>query len=109
MRDDKAPRTAPAGDEKNFAPRIDSPASGTILALDPDIPPAQQRLWLRASSPAVRWRLNGHILGTGAQLAWLPMPGQHVLEIVDAQGRRLDAVTVQVRGAGLSGKPQGKP
>ena len=109
VRDDKAPRTAPAGDEKNFAPRIDSPASGTILALDPDIPPAQQRLWLRASSPAVRWRLNGHILGTGAQLAWLPMPGQHVLEIVDAQGRRLDAVTVQVRGAGLSGKPQGKP
>ena len=104
-----APRTAPAEDEKNFAPRIDSPASGTILALDPDIPPAQQRLWLRASSPAVRWRLNGHILGTGAQLAWLPMPGQHVLEIVDAQGRRLDAVTVQVRGAGLSGKPQGKP
>ena len=117
VRDDNAPRaapraasrTAPAGDEKNFAPRIDSPASGTILALDPDIPPAQQRLWLRASSPAVRWRLNGHILGTGAQLAWLPMPGQHVLEIVDAQGRRLDAVTVQVRGAGLSGKPQGKP
>lgn len=109
VRDDKAPRTAPAGDEKNFAPRIDSPASGTILALDPDIPPAQQRLWLRASSPAVRWRLNGHILGTGAQLAWLPMPGQHVLEIVDAQGRRLDAVTVQVRGAGLSGKPRGKP
>jgi hypothetical protein len=37
------------------------------------------------------------------------MPGQHVLEIVDAQGRRMDAVTVQVRGAGLSGKPQGKP
>ena len=113
VRDDNAPRagprTAPAGDEKNFAPRIDSPASGTILALDPDIPPAQQRLWLRASSPAVRWRLNGHILGAGAQLAWLPMPGQHVLEIVDAQGRRLDAVTVQVRGAGLSGKPQGKP
>ena len=113
VRDDNAPRaaprTAPAGDEKNFAPRIDSPASGTILALDPDIPPAQQRLWLRASSPAVRWRLNGHILGTGAQLAWLPMPGQHVLEIVDAQGRRLDAVTVQVRGAGLSGKPRGKP
>jgi len=109
VRDDKAPRTVPAGDEKNFAPRIDSPASGTILALDPDIPPAQQRLWLRASSPAVRWRLNGHILGTGAQLAWLPMPGQHVLEIVDAQGRRLDAVTVQVRGAGLSGKPRGKP
>ena len=104
-----APRTAPAEDEKNFAPRINSPASGTILALDPDIPPAQQRLWLRASSPAVRWRLNGHILGTGAQLAWLPMPGQHVLEIVDAQGRRLDAVTVQVRGAGLSGKPRGKP
>lgn len=99
----------PASSEKNFAAHILSPASGTILALDPDIPPAQQRLQLTASSAAVRWRLNGQILGAGAQLAWLPMPGQHVVEIIDRQGRQLDAVTLQVRGAGLSGKPPRKP
>lgn len=112
-REDNAPASGagaaadPAG--AGFAPRILTPASGTILALDPDIPPAQQRLWLRSSSSAVRWRLNGRILGAGAQLAWLPMPGQHVLEIVDRQGRRLDAVTVQVRGAGLATPAPRKP
>ena len=98
-----------SGQTQGFAPRILAPASGTILALDPDIPPTQQRLWLRSSSSAVRWRLNGRILGGGAQLAWLPMPGQHVLEIVDRQGRRLDAVTVQVRGAGLAATAPRKP
>ncbi|MBV2162708.1 MAG: penicillin-binding protein 1C [Comamonas sp.] len=98
-----------SGQTQGFAPRILAPASGTILALDPDIPSAQQRLWLRSSSSAVRWRLNGRILGGGAQLAWLPMPGQHVLEIVDRQGRKLDAVTVQVRGAGLAAAAPRKP
>jgi len=100
---------ADAGQPQGFAPRILAPASGTILALDPDIPPVQQRLWLRSSSSAVRWRLNGRILGAGAQLAWLPMPGQHVLEIVDRQGRKLDAVTVQVRGAGMAAAAPRKP
>lgn len=89
---------------KNFAARIVSPVSGSIVALDPDIPPAQQRLWLRASGVGqqpVRWRSGELILGQGAELPWLPVPGQHLLELIDAQGRVLDSVRLQVRGAGL--------
>lgn len=90
----------------NFAARITSPAQGTIVALDPDIPPAQQRLWLRASGvgqQVVRWRSGQQLLGQGAELPWLPVPGAHVLELIDAQGKVLDSVRLQVRGAGLQG------
>ena len=93
----------------HFSIRIVSPAAGTILALDPDIPPAQQRLWLRASgvgAQPVRWRSGQRLLGSGAQLAWLPVPGAHVLELIDAQGQVLDSVRLQVRGAGLAHPPE---
>ncbi len=94
---------AGASGQKDFKSRILTPADGTILALDPDIPPTQQRLWLRAHASnggAVRWQLDGQPLGRGARLPWLPLPGQHKLAIVDGQGRELDSVTIQVRGAG---------
>jgi penicillin-binding protein 1C len=35
-----------------FTARIVAPTPGTILALDPDIPPQRQRLHLRAEGPA---------------------------------------------------------
>ena len=81
------------------------------MALDPDIPPAQQRLWLRASGVGqqpVRWRSGRQVLGSGAQLPWLPLPGAHLLELVDAQGKVLDSVRLQVRGAGLQGTASGR-
>ena len=93
------------------AVRISAPASGTIVALDPDIPPLRQRLQLAASAnaagagDALRWRLNGKALGRGAQLAWPPWPGRHVLQLTDAQGTVLDEVRIEVRGAGVRAAP----
>jgi penicillin-binding protein 1C len=90
------------------AARIASPAGGTILALDPDIPPAHQRLLLAASvgaaDPAgrsLRWEVDGRPLGRGARAHWMPWPGRHRLQLRDAQGRPLDEVQVEVRGAGV--------
>jgi penicillin-binding protein 1C len=82
--------------------RITAPVSGTILALDPDIPPQRQRLQLRADGgKAVRWHIDGREFARGPQAAWLPWPGKHVVQLVDARGQVVDEVRVEVRGAGV--------
>ncbi len=81
-------------------PRILAPTDGTVLAVDPDIPPAQQKLLLRATRADVRWLMDGRVLGQGRQLRWQPWPGKHVLQLQDLRGNRLDAVQLEVRGAG---------
>lgn len=85
--------------------RITAPASGTVIALDPDIPPARQRLQFTATRDAVQWRLDGKPLGRGARVPWLPWPGRHVVQITDAQGTVLDEVRLEVRGAGVVAAP----
>lgn len=81
--------------------RIRAPAPGTIVALDPDIPPNRQRLTFVASGPGARWRLDGKPLGQGTQVQWLPWPGRHVMQLTDARGTVLDEVRFEVRGAGV--------
>ena len=81
---------------------ITSPDDRSVIALDPDIPPAVQRLRFEAVNPpppGASWRLDGKRLGAARPLPWVPWPGHHVLELVDAQGRPLDAVSFDVRGA----------
>lgn len=98
-------RIALATPERSAAPRsarIVAPVDGTILALDPDIPPQRQRLELRASGGnGLRWRVDGREFARGPQAGWLPWPGRHLLQLVDAQGQVLDEVRVEVRGAGV--------
>ncbi|HLX00593.1 MAG TPA: penicillin-binding protein 1C, partial [Trinickia sp.] len=84
------------------APQIAAPTDGTIFALDPDIPPARQRVWFErapGSSARSTWRLDGKPFGGAARAAWLPWPGTHVLELVDARGNIADTVRFEVRGA----------
>jgi penicillin-binding protein 1C len=87
--------------QKNQLAQITSPVSGTIIALDPDIPPRHQRLHFTAQSNAAQWRLNGKNLGAAKDVQWLPMPGRHALQLVDAQGSVLDEVKFEVRGAAM--------
>lgn len=86
--------------------RIEYPANGSIIALDPDIPPSRQRLPLRLSAPAEpgwRWQMDGQPLGkAGGKNFWLPRPGRHRLILLDARGREIDAVGLEVRA--LKGK-----
>lgn len=84
------------------AVRIGTPADGTIFALDPDIPAARQRIsFERASGTSTKssWRLDGKTLGHAPRVPWLPWPGHHLLELVDADGSVADAVSFEVRGA----------
>jgi penicillin-binding protein 1C len=81
--------------------RITSPSTGTIIALDPDIPPNRQRVSFQATGTGVRWLLDGKPFAKGTSAQWLPWPGRHVVQIADAKGRVLDEVRLEVRGAGV--------
>lgn len=97
-------RPDPAGaprDAATAANRITAPADGTILALDPDIPPQHQRVEFTAAETDARWQLDGRFIGQGARLHWFPLPGRHQVQLVDPQGRLLDHIALEVRGAGL--------
>jgi len=89
------------------AARIAAPADGTIVALDPDIPPQRQRVVFEAERGAaqqtLQWRIDGRIAGQGPRLPWLPWPGRHRVELVDARsGTVLDQLRLEVRGAGVA-------
>ncbi len=81
--------------------RITAPASGTIIALDPDIPPNRQRLRLHAQGQGVRWLMDGKAFARGTQAQWLPWPGRHVVQLLDANGKVVDEIRLDVRGAAV--------
>ena len=81
--------------------KILAPVSGTIIALDPDIPPARQRVVFeaRAAGEGIRWMLDGTDLGPAASLVpWAPSPGRHRLALVTGAGEVRDSVLFEVRG-----------
>lgn len=86
--------------------RIALPQHGTVLAVDPDIPPALQRVAFealgqpRGEVPA-RWSLDDRDLGpaTGTFL-WALEPGRHRLALRAPDGSTLDAISFEVRGGG---------
>ncbi|MCF8198205.1 MAG: penicillin-binding protein 1C [Sulfuritalea sp.] len=81
--------------------RIRYPTQGTVIALDPDIPPQRQslRLQLTATGEAGwQWRIDNQPAGHADRANhWLPQPGKHRLALLDAENRELDAVEFEVR------------
>lgn len=117
---------------REIRPAISYPTAGMLVALDPDIPPARQRIRFRAQgAPAgSRWVLDGKLMpeavmeagrvraqqvamasaGTGEEelgFDWMPWPGRHMLVLQDRGGRQLDSVRFEVRGA--VARPEDKP
>src|ERR1700689_5450396 len=88
---DTSPTKSASGlDDSNL--QILSPAAGTIIALDPDIPAGAQRVVFEASRGArdSRWLLDGRVLGrVRGTLLWTPSPGAHTLSIARASGNVL--------------------
>jgi penicillin-binding protein 1C len=48
--------------------------------------------------------MDGKVFAKGASAQWLPWPGRHVVQIVDAKGQVQDEIRLEVRGAGVVGK-----
>jgi penicillin-binding protein 1C len=86
---------------RGAAPRIGTPADGTIIAIDPDIAAARQRVAFTAQSACagLRWRLDDADVGAaGETTLWEPRRGAHVLQLVEPNGGVLDEVHFEVRG-----------
>jgi penicillin-binding protein 1C len=81
-------------------PRIVNPVSGTVYALDPDIPISQQRIRLTTSGAVSgeRLRLDDRDIGPAEAFPMvLPGPGVHRLALIDAEGRVVDKSRFLVR------------
>ena len=81
--------------------RISYPAAGTVIALDPDIPAASQKVFFEAepAGPGLRWLLDGETAGSAESLVlWSPLKGKHLLCLADRADRILDSVEFEVRG-----------
>jgi penicillin-binding protein 1C len=77
------------------------PARGTIIALDPDIPPERQRIHMQVAGigETLRIRLGQEEVGASPEGAlWQPRPGRHVACLIDGSGAELDRVEFEVRG-----------
>lgn len=85
-----------------FNDRILYPPLGTVIALDPDIPPELQKVFFLSQSGGgkVKWELNGKMLeGSGRTQAWLPSAGRFHLALLDQKGKVIDSVQFEVRGS----------
>ena len=81
-------------------PKILYPGEASILALDPDIPDATQRVFFLAQGgQGLRWQLDGEPLAQATtDYAWRPTPGPHQLALIDADARPIATTRFQVRG-----------
>ena len=78
---------------------ITSPRDGSIFAIDPDIPPAAQRITFEGERGV--WRLDGRVLGDGERLRWAPWPGTASAGARRRVGRDAAERRFEVRGAGV--------
>ena len=78
---------------------ITSPRDGSLFAIDPDIPPAAQRIRFEGEQGA--WVLDGKRLGAAKEWSWAPWPGRHELTLLARDGSAVQTVRFEVRGAGL--------
>jgi penicillin-binding protein 1C len=81
------------------APKILYPGDASIIAIDPDIPDAIQRVFFQAQAGrGLHWRLDGADLGqAGADYAWRPVAGQHQLALIDANAQVVASTRFHVR------------
>ncbi|MBV7535571.1 penicillin-binding protein 1C [Duganella sp. sic0402] len=88
--------------DQHRVPKILYPGESSIIALDPDIPDAIQRVFFQAQAgQGLRWQLDGEPLGqANADYAWRPTPGPHQLALIDVNANAVARASFQVRGAG---------
>jgi penicillin-binding protein 1C len=87
-------------------PHIIYPVKGTIIALDPDIPEENQRIFFEAVNDSnwLDWSLNDEKIGrSDMQVSWKPKKGTYTLSLIDKDRRIMDSVKFEVRGEATNG------
>ncbi|ELX09880.1 penicillin-binding protein 1C [Janthinobacterium sp. HH01] len=85
--------------ETQRAPKILYPGEASIIAIDPDIPDAIQRVFFQAQGgKGLSWRLDGADLGqANTDYAWRPVPGPHQLALIDSNAQVVTTTRFHVR------------
>ena len=99
MRDRQAAATVTVAKADAIA-RITSPANGMVIAIDPDIPEAHQKLPISTEGTAagMHLKLNGAELAAARDITlWTPRVGEYRIELEDEAGRVVDTVRFTVR------------
>ena len=98
--------TGPQGEPRRDPWRygIVSPRDGSVFAIDPDMPPAAQRIGFEGEAGV--WVLDGKRLGAASRWDWAPWPGKHELALLGPDGAAIQRVRFEVRGAGLKEPPR---
>ena len=81
-------------------PHISNPVSGSIFALDPDIPLNRQRLGVHVTGEVSAHRLlldRRDIGAANTSPLIFPTPGSHLLALIDNHGQLVDQVRFTVR------------
>jgi len=85
--------------------RIAYPVGESVIAMDPDIPKRNHRVFFQIVAPLRNQvvYLNGRRVGRAESLmSWEPQPGAYLLELREgSSGKVLDKVSFQVRGRGV--------
>ena len=92
-------RIAFAPDESR-RPRITNPVSGSVYAIDPDIPPDRQRLGVDVSGAVIAHRLwldRTDIGAADSHPEIIAGPGTHRLRLTDVAGKVVDQVLFTIR------------
>ena len=80
----EGPATAP---QKYPKARIIYPQEGMVLAIDPDIPLAHQKMPLMVESPSKKklsWKINGKpVISKSGNHLWQPKAGKHTFELYE--------------------------
>ncbi len=93
-------RIASGEGEKGMQPKILYPKPDTIIAIDPDVPQAHQKVRLTArDAEDVTWLMDGEAIGRSSYAWWQPTTGRHRATLADRDGNELDRVTFEVRGS----------
>lgn len=80
------------------------PQEGSFVAIDPDIPMKNQKVFFNFGNPTstIRIQLNGTDLGPAQSFfLWTPQIGKYHLKLVDDVGVTIDQVHFEVRGKNL--------
>ena len=81
-------------------PKIVYPPKNVVIALDPDIPSGQQKVFFEATAASgkqVAWLLDNVEVCKGDFCGWNPRAGAHTLKLVDEGHAVLDQVSFTVR------------
>jgi penicillin-binding protein 1C len=90
-----------------FNQRIVYPPPGTVIAIDPDIPPELQRIFFIAQGRehGLKWQMDGKRMDEAGEIVpWAPTAGKHSLAIIDREERIVDSVHFEVRGPSEDGE-----